>query len=68
MAGGDDDRVAILSFRSLTLWMLGYPEAALSDADDAIKDARKIGHAPGARREARCDSAKLDVGSRMPGY
>ena len=44
--GGADWRVAILSFRSLTLWMLGYPEAALSDADDAIKDAREIGHAP----------------------
>jgi len=44
--GGVDYRAAILSFRSLTLWMLGYPEAALSDADDAIKDAREIGHAP----------------------
>ena len=28
--GGVDYRVAILSFRSLALWMLGYPEAALS--------------------------------------
>ena len=28
--GGVDYRAAILSFRSLTLWMLGYPEAALS--------------------------------------
>ncbi len=44
--GGVDYRAAILSFRSLTLWMLGYPEAALSDADEAIKDAREIGHAP----------------------
>jgi tetratricopeptide (TPR) repeat protein len=44
--GGADWRVAILSFRSLTLWMLGYPEAALNDADDAIKDAREIGQAP----------------------
>ena len=38
-------RVAILSFRSWALWMLGYPEAALADADHAIKDAREIGQA-----------------------
>ena len=37
--------VAILSYRSLALWMLGYPEAALADADDALKDAREIGQA-----------------------
>ena len=27
------------------MWMLGYPEAALADADQALKDAREIGHA-----------------------
>jgi hypothetical protein len=27
------------------LWLLGYPEAALADADHALKDAREIGHA-----------------------
>ena len=37
--------VAILSYRSLGLWMLGYPEAALADADHALKDAREIGQA-----------------------
>ena len=30
---GQDVRVAILSYRSLALWLLGYPEAALADAD-----------------------------------
>ena len=40
-----DVRVAALSFRSWALWMLGYPEAALADADHALKDAREIGHA-----------------------
>jgi len=40
---GQDSRVAILSFRSLGLWLLGYPEAALADTDHAIKDAREIG-------------------------
>jgi class 3 adenylate cyclase/predicted ATPase len=42
---GQDIRVGILSFRSLALWVLGYPEAALADADCALHDAREIGHA-----------------------
>ena len=37
--------MALLSYRSLALWMLGYPEAALADADRALSDARDIGHA-----------------------
>ena len=31
--------------RSIALWMLGHPEAALADADRAVKNARAIGHA-----------------------
>ena len=42
---GADIRVVILSLRSQTLWTLGYPEAALADADHALKDARDIGQA-----------------------
>ena len=42
---GQDLRVAILSYRSFALWMLGYPEAALADTEHALKDAREIGHA-----------------------
>ena len=42
---GQDVGVAILSYRSLALWLLGYPEAALADADQALKDAREIGQA-----------------------
>jgi predicted ATPase len=42
---GQDVRVAILCFRSWALWSLGYPEAALRDADDALKNAREIGQA-----------------------
>ena len=37
--------MATLSYRSLALWLLGYPEAALADADQALKDAREIGQA-----------------------
>ena len=42
---GQDVGVAVLSYRSLALWLLGYPEAALADADQALKDAREIGQA-----------------------
>jgi predicted ATPase len=45
MRFGQDARVAALSFRSLTLWLLGHPEAALADAGSALRDARDIGHA-----------------------
>jgi predicted ATPase len=38
-----DTRAAVLSFRSWGLWLLGFPEAALADADYAIEDAREIG-------------------------
>ena len=42
---GQDVRVAALSCRSLALWFLGYPKAALADAEHALKDAREIGQA-----------------------
>jgi predicted ATPase len=42
---GQDVAVAILSYRSLGLWMLGYPMAALADAKQAIGHAREIGQA-----------------------
>ncbi len=38
---GVDTEVSTLSFRSLFLWFLGYPEAALTDAGRAVTDARK---------------------------
>jgi predicted ATPase len=40
-----DAGVANLSFRSLALWILGYPDAALADSAQALKDAREIGQA-----------------------
>jgi predicted ATPase len=40
---GQDLRVAILAWRAVPLWSLGYP--ALADARDALKKAREIGHA-----------------------
>jgi class 3 adenylate cyclase/predicted ATPase len=42
---GQDVRVATLLYRSLALWILGYPTAALGDLSRAINDAREIGQA-----------------------
>jgi predicted ATPase len=42
---GQDARVQTLYQRSVVLWLLGYPEAALADADQALSGAREFGHA-----------------------
>ena len=42
---GQDVSVVALSNRSSALWLLGYPDAALADAERALKAAREIGHA-----------------------
>jgi predicted ATPase len=42
---GTDSRVSVLSSRSWTLWALGYPEKALADSDQALKDAGEIAQA-----------------------
>ena len=39
-----DPRVAALSFLALTLWLLGYPAAAIEMAGEAIGRARGLGH------------------------
>ena len=39
-----DPRVASLSFLSLTLWLLGYPAAALEMIGEALGRARDLGH------------------------
>jgi len=42
---GQDPGVSILVYRSLGLWLLGYPAASLADVESAIKSAREIGQA-----------------------
>jgi DNA-binding winged helix-turn-helix (wHTH) protein/predicted ATPase len=42
---GQDSRVAALCYRAIALWMLGYPDAAIADANEALCHAREIGHA-----------------------
>ncbi len=41
----DDSRVVTLCHRSLALWALGYPEAALAGTEQALSEARETGHA-----------------------
>jgi predicted ATPase len=43
---GQDVRTAILSFRSLALWLLGYPDAAAADAARTLSHAREFGQVP----------------------
>jgi predicted ATPase len=40
-----DNRVGILCYRSIALWALGYPKAALAGTEQALSEAREIGHA-----------------------
>ena len=42
---GVDTGVSIFTYRSLALWMLGYPQAALADTNHALKRARELGQA-----------------------
>jgi hypothetical protein len=39
---GADVKVVMLGFRSVALWLLGYPKAALADTDQALTLAREI--------------------------
>ncbi|HWZ11830.1 MAG TPA: hypothetical protein VNX22_01680, partial [Acidobacteriaceae bacterium] len=42
---GQASGVAMLVHRAFAQWLLGYPDAALRDADDSLKKAREIGQA-----------------------
>ena len=42
---GQDAGVSILCHRSMAPWLLGYPDAALADAKQALQEARDIGQA-----------------------
>jgi class 3 adenylate cyclase/predicted ATPase len=43
--GGHDPGVAFLSYRSFALWLLGYPDAALRESQEALRAARDFGQA-----------------------
>src|SRR5215467_15976854 len=40
---GHNSRVSALSFRSVILWLSGFPDAALADTRDALSQASEIG-------------------------
>jgi predicted ATPase len=42
---GQDNGVAILAYRSLGSWLLGYPAESLADIENAVKAAREMGQA-----------------------
>ena len=42
---GQDAEVAMSSYRAWALWLLGYPNAALAEAERALRCAREVGHA-----------------------
>jgi hypothetical protein len=37
--------MTVLCWRARTSWVLGYPDKAVADTDDALKNAREIGQA-----------------------
>jgi hypothetical protein len=41
----EDPAVTVFCYRSLADWLLGYPDTALADADQALASARQIGQA-----------------------
>jgi class 3 adenylate cyclase/predicted ATPase len=45
MRFGQDVGVSFFTYRSQALWLLGYPDAARTDAEHALKHAREIGQA-----------------------
>ena len=55
---GQDVGVASLAYRTMALWMLGYPEAALADAERILNDARAIGQA-GTLMFALCHAFRI---------
>ena len=59
MRFGQDAGVTNLSLRSMTLWVLGYPQAALADANIAVKQARQIGQATTLMYALCCTSIAL---------
>jgi class 3 adenylate cyclase/tetratricopeptide (TPR) repeat protein len=42
---GHDNKVAVLSYRACVSWVVGYPDAAIIDADRALSEAHAISHA-----------------------
>jgi class 3 adenylate cyclase/predicted ATPase len=57
LASAMDHGVEAVGFRSWGRWILGYPDAALVDAKQAIEDAREIGNAGSVMVALACAGA-----------
>jgi predicted ATPase len=44
---GQDGRITTLFYRAYTLWVLGYPDVAMADTNQALRYAREIGQPAG---------------------
>jgi hypothetical protein len=63
---GQDIGVMILSFRSWALWLLGYPDAALADTNNALQNARGTGQAANdLALHSRRDQHRARLGQRL---
>ena len=62
---GEDQTVATLAMRSRTLWLLGYPEAALRDTDDALKNGPRDGTSRQSNVRLRLDGNSIDPSARL---
>ena len=56
---GHDVRAAILSFRPLALWLLGYPKTALMETTRALDVARETDHVPTLLFALSCTAVTL---------
>jgi class 3 adenylate cyclase/predicted ATPase len=57
---GQDVGVSIFVYRAWAKWMLGYPDAALADVDQALENAREGGHA-GTRMYAQFHTSLTNI-------
>jgi predicted ATPase/class 3 adenylate cyclase len=63
MRFGQDHRTASLSFRSIASWLLGYSDAALTDANEALNETREIGQAA-STMFALCHASFINIQRR----
>jgi class 3 adenylate cyclase/predicted ATPase len=59
--GGVDTRVTALCYRSLAMWLLGYPDQAIADVEYALKDARESRQATSLMQALALSSITLSL-------
>jgi predicted ATPase len=59
--GGVDTRVTALCYRSLAMWVLGYPDQAIADSEYALKDAQESRQATSLMQALALSSLTLSL-------